>query len=71
MHAYGVVIFDLLVEETFHETVQTERLLYFTLNKCIGTLSPSRVFISTGLKYFTSDGLKNMYLIVDRLRFIL
>ena len=37
----------------------------------MNTLRPRRVRISTGRKYFTSPGLKNMYLTVDLLRFIL
>lgn len=46
-------------------------LFDFTLNYNIITLNPNFVRTSIGLKYFTSPGLKNIYLIVARLRFIL
>lgn len=47
----------------------TIRFYPMLIKKC--TLRPSLVRTSTGLKYLTSLGLKNMKRIVDRLRFIL
>jgi len=66
MHADSVIMFDWIVEKTFHESMSAQRLLYFALNHYKDTLSPRRVRTSTGLKYFTSLGLKNINLTVDR-----
>ncbi len=71
MHANSIVVLDWIVEETFHQAVRAERLFYFALHSYKYTRRPSLVLISTGLKYFTSPGLKNIYLTVALLLFIL
>ena len=71
IHANCVVLFDWVTEETFHQAVRSQRFLDFALNNHTHTLRPSLVLISTGLKYFTSPGLKNMYRTVDLLLLIL
>ena len=71
VHANCVVLFDWITEETFHQAMRPQRLFYFALNIHIRTLRPSFVLISTGLKYFTSPGLKNIYRTVDLLLLIL
>lgn len=60
VQANCIVVLDRLVEETLHQPMSAQRLFYFTLNQRTITRRPILVVISTGLKYFTSLGLKNI-----------
>lgn len=71
MHADRVIVLNVLVEEAFHQSMSSQRLFYFALHTLIDTLRPIFVLISIGRKYFTSLGLKNIYLTVALLLLIL
>lgn len=71
MHADRVIVLNVLVEEAFHQSMSSQRLFDFALHTLIDTLRPIFVLISIGRKYFTSLGLKNIYLTVALLLLIL
>jgi hypothetical protein len=71
MHADCVIVLNLLIEKYFHEAVSAKRFFYFALNILIHTLKPILLRTSTGRKYLTSWGLKNMKRTVERRLFIL
>ena len=71
MHTNSVVVLDMLVKKTLHQAVCPEGFFYLALSDGISTRRPSLVRRSIGLKNFTSPGLKNINLIVERLLLIL
>lgn len=71
VHADGVVVLDVLVEQALHEAVGAEGLFDLALSGGMSTRRPSLVRRSIGRKNFTSLGLKNMKRIVERRRLIL